>query len=110
MKILVIAKQKDSAILVPPAVFRQLLEISMAGIAQMKKAGKLLDFYFSPLGYSIVILNYNTAEEWQKDMGLMPLLSYMDFESYPLADGNEAMKSLLEQLKAAEKMMAGAPR
>ena len=110
MKFLVIGKLKDSAVMLPPAVTRQLLEMSVVGLAQQKKAGKVLDYYYSPVGYVIVILNYNTAEEWFKDQTAVPIITYMDSESYPLADGDASVKIMIESLKAAEKMMGGAPR
>ena len=110
MKFLAIAKPKDSATMLPPAVTRQLLEMAMAVMGQLKKAGKLLEYYSSPVGCLLVILNYNNAEEWVKDQISMPLLTYYDQEIYPLADGDQMMKAFDEGLKAAEKMMAGAPK
>ena len=110
MKFLSISKAKDSASMLPPAVARQLLEMSIAGINQQKKQGKVLEFYYSPAGYAIVILDYKSAEEWVKDQNMLPILSYYTHEIYPLADGEESMKSFVEALKAAEKMMGGAPR
>jgi hypothetical protein len=110
MKFLVISKAKDTLTMVPPAVTRQLLEASMAAINQFKKAGKILDYYYSPVGCVVVILNYNNADEWVKDQVAMPILTYYDNEIYPLADGNESVKAFIETLKAAEKMMPGAPR
>jgi hypothetical protein len=110
MKFLSISKPKDTATMLPPAVTRQLLEMSMVAIGQLKKAGKLLEYYYSPVGCIVVILNYNNAEEWVKDQLSMPILTYYDNELYPLADGNESTKAFIEFLKAAEKMMPGAPR
>jgi hypothetical protein len=110
MKFLSISKAKDSASMLPPTVARQLLEMSAAGINQQKKLGKVLEFYYSPAGYAIVILEYKSAEEWVKDQNMIPILSYYDSVVYPLAEGEEALKSFVEGLKAAEKMMAGAPR
>ena len=110
MKFLSISQAKDSATMLPPAVTRQLLEISMAAIKQQKKEGKVLEFYYSPAGYAIVIIDYKSAEDWVKDQNLIPLLAYYNHKVYPLADGEEALKSIIEGLKAAEKMMPGAPR
>jgi len=110
MKFLGICKPKDSVSMLPPAVARQLLEMSLAGMNQLKKAGKMLEGYASPAGCFAVILEYKSAEEWLKDQTMVPILTYYTQELYPLADMDEAMKSYLESLKAAEKMMPGAPR
>jgi hypothetical protein len=110
MKFMVVAKPKDTMTMLPPAVTRQLLEVSMAAMGQMKKAGKILEAYYSPVGCIVVMLNYNTAEEWVKDQISMPILTYYDNEIYPLADYEQSLKIFTEGLKAAEKMMPGAPR
>jgi hypothetical protein len=110
MKFMSVTRPKDTVSMLPPAVTRQLLEASMAAINQLKKAGKILEFYYSPVGCSVVILNYNNAEEWIKEQLMLPILTYYDQEIYPLADGNESMKAFVEALKAAEKMMPGAPK
>lgn len=110
MKFLVMSRLKDTAVALPPSVMRQLLEVSMAAMEQEKKAGEILDFYYSPAGCSVAILEKKNAEEWVKDQASIPILSYMDFEIYPLSDGFPAMKILIESLKAAEKMMPGPPK
>jgi hypothetical protein len=105
MKFLGLLKQKEVLLTLPPAVGRQLLEASIAGMNQLKKQGKLLESYYSPSGLGMVILNYANADEWVKDQNMVPILPYYDQEVYPLADMEEVMKSNLEALKAAEKMM-----
>ena len=110
MKFLAIAKPKDSASMLPPAVTRQLLEMSMAAMKQLKKDGKQLEAYVSPAGCFAVILDYKSSEEWVKNQLAIPILTYYNQEIYPLADMEELMKAYIEALKAAEKMMAGAPR
>ncbi len=110
MKFLAIGKPKDTLTTLPPAVTRQLLEITMTAMKQMKKDGKALESYVSPAGCIAVILDYKSVEEWVKDQLASPILTYYDQEIYPLADMEELMKAYLESLKAAEKMMAGAPR
>jgi hypothetical protein len=110
MKFLVISKMKDTAVALPPSLMRPLLEMSVAAMERQKKAGEILDFYYSPAGRSVAILEQKTAEEWVKDQNSIPILSYMDFEIYPLADGFPAMKTIIESLKMAEKMMPGPPR
>jgi hypothetical protein len=102
MKFLALLKQKEVMLTLPPAVGRQLIEASMAGMKQLKKEGKLLESYSSPSGLGAVILNYNSADEWIKDQNLIPLLTYYSQEIYPLADMEDTMKSVLEALKAAK--------
>ncbi|MGD0794531.1 MAG: hypothetical protein ABR958_02905 [Dehalococcoidales bacterium] len=110
MKFLSISKPKDTLTMLPPAVTRQLMEISVAAIKQQKKEGKILEYYYSPAACSVVILDYKNAEEWVKDQNSIPILAYYDSEIYPLADFDESMKSFLETIKAAEKMMPGMPK
>jgi muconolactone delta-isomerase len=110
MKFLVISKMKDTAVALPPSVMRQLMEVSAAAMEQQKKAGQILDFYYSPAGCSVAILEEKNAEEWVKDQTSIPILSYMNFEVYPLSDGFPAMKTLIESLKTAEQMMPGPPK
>ena len=110
MKFLAICKPKDSLTMLTPAVTRPLTEAAFAFMNQSKKAGKLLEYYYSPAGCIIVMLNYNTAEEWVKEQFMMPILNYYSQEIYPLSNGDEAMKGVIESLKAAEKMMAGTPK
>jgi hypothetical protein len=110
MKFLVISKMKDTASALPPAVARQILEVSVAALEQQKKAGELLDFYYSPAGCSVAILEQKNAEEWVKHQSAIPILSYANFEVYPLSEGFSAMKTLLESFKMAEKMFPGPPR
>jgi muconolactone delta-isomerase len=110
MKLLCITKVKDSFLTMPPAVMRQILETSAAAMEQQKKQGKVLEYYYSPAGYNIVILDYKNAEEWGKDQLSIPVLTYVDTEVYPLTDGFAVLKGMIESLKAAEKMMPGAPK
>lgn len=111
MKFLGISTLKDAVLMLPPAVMRQLIEGTLAAIAQQKKEGKMLEFYFSP-GWSraVAIIEAKTAEEMFKSINTMPIASYLDMECYPLTDGIEALKANVEMIKAAEKMMAGAPK
>ena len=68
--------------------------------------GKLLEAYYSPIGCSMVILDYKDAEDWIKDQASVPILSYYHQEAYPLADMETSVKSVIESLKAAESIMA----
>jgi muconolactone delta-isomerase len=110
MKFLCITKVKDSFLMMPPAVMRQILEISAASIEQQKNQGKVLEYYYSPAGYNIVIIDYKDAEEWTKDQLSIPVLTYVDTEVYPLTDGFAALKGMIGALKMAEQMMPGAPK
>lgn len=110
MKILSIAKLKDAFLMMPPAVMSQIMEVSMAGMEQSRKRGNVLEYYVSPSGINIVLLEYKTAEDWAKDQLTIPVLTYMDIESYILTDGWSSVKGFTEAIKAAAKMMPGAPR
>jgi muconolactone delta-isomerase len=110
MKLLCITKVKDSLLTMPPAVMRQILEASAAAIEQQKKQGKVLEYYYSPAGYNIVILDYKDAEEWAKDQLSVPVLTYVDTQVYPLTDGSTTINGMIEVLKATEQMMPGTPQ
>jgi hypothetical protein len=110
MKYLAIAKAKDILYSLPPGVIRQLVEQTMAAMEQQKKEGKILEYYYSPAGCSVVIVDYVNAEQWVQDQAAIPILSYYDQEIYPLSDANQAMKTMVQSLKAAENMMAGASK
>jgi hypothetical protein len=109
MKFLAIAKMKDTTSVLPPAAMRQIMEVSVAAFEQQKKTGELVDLYYSPAGCSVAILEQKNAEEWVKHQNAIPILNYANFEVYPLTDGFSAMKTLIEGLKMAEKMMPGPP-
>ena len=111
MKFLTISSVKDIAYTLPPSVSRQLLEASFDGMKQQMKAGKILEAY-ALAGWDryMVISEYDSAEEVFQTLTAMPIGNYMDFEVYPLASFDEAMKGVLESVKAAEKMMPGTPR
>jgi muconolactone delta-isomerase len=111
MKFLFIGETRDVGIALPPALIRQLLEATVAAMNQLKKEGKILEVYFIPGAASFVTLGeFKTAEEMVKNFNMMPFATYMNFEIHPLADFNESMKIIIEKLKQAEKMMAGAPK
>jgi hypothetical protein len=105
MKFLAIGKPKDTLTALPPAIVRKFIEMTLTAIKQLKKEGKLLEAYVTPSGYPVVILDYKSVEDWIKDLNLQPILTYYDQEIYPLADMEDSVKSNLEALKAAEKMM-----
>jgi muconolactone delta-isomerase len=111
MKFLTIATMKDSIAALPPAVGRQLTEASLAYMNQLKREGKILEFYFVPSwGRSIVIGEAKSAEELAQNIIGVPLKSFMGFETYPLADFNESIKMEIEAIKAMEKLCATPPK
>ncbi len=111
MKFLVIGKLKDVALTLPPAAAIPMFEASIAAMKQQKKEGRIADEYYSPgTGQIILILNYDNADQWQKDQSMLPILQYMDYEAYPLSNYDQYVNSALENMKAAAKMMPGAPR
>jgi hypothetical protein len=87
LKILAISKMKDIALTLPPNVFMMLMEASVAALEQQKKEGKILDSYYLPGSDRImVVLDYDSAEQWAKDAGMIPILRYCDFAADPLVD------------------------
>jgi len=111
MKFLVIAKLKDTASTLPPSVMRPLMEATLDLMNQEKKAGRILEMYFlAGSGRSMVISEVKSAEEIVQRQSTLPISGFMDFETYPLADFNESMKTYIESMKAAEKMFPGPPR
>ena len=111
MKFLTIAKMKDTASTLPPSVMRQLMEATLNLMNQDMKAGRILEAYFmAGSGRSMIIAEVKSAEEIVKNISGLPIGGFMDFETYPLADFNESMKTYIEAYKAAEKMFPGPPR
>ena len=111
MKFLTISKMKDTASTVPPSVMRQLMEATLDVMKQEEKSGKVLEYYFVP-GWSrvVVISEVKSAEEIVQLITDLPVEAFLDFETYPLADVFESMKTYIESLKAAEKMFPGPPK
>jgi len=101
MKFLAITKPTAAMGMLPPDVRLQLLEASFAGMQQHREKRTVLEWYYSPIGYFIVILDYDNAEEWVNGQASVPILNYVDQELYPLADGMASMKAMLESMKAA---------
>jgi len=111
MKFLTITKMKDTASTLPPSVMRPLMEATGAYMDQQKKAGRILEAYFmAGSGRSMVIAEAESAEEIVQRIVALPTGGFMDFETYPLANFNESMKTYIESLKAAEKMFPGPPK
>ena len=102
MKFLAIAKQKDTLMTLPPAAIEQLLEASWKVMKQQKEQGKILDYFYSPGGYTVVIVEYENSDEWVKDQMAIPILSYYDQEIYPLCDLGKTVETFINALKAAK--------
>jgi len=110
MKFLTISKMKDTASTVPPSVMRPLMEATFDLMNQEMKAGRILEAYFmAGSDRSMVIAEAKSAEEIVQRISALPTGGFMDFETYPLANFNESMKTYIEAMKAAEKMFPGPP-
>lgn len=119
MKFLVIGKPREVAFTVPIhdrlALSKQLTEASVTAMNKQKKEGKLLEIYWIPGAATIVSLyECKTAEEMVKNFMEIPITAYYSFESYQLADFNEAMKiameTAMETMKQMEKVMPAPPK
>jgi muconolactone delta-isomerase len=111
MKFLVIGKPREALFTCPLALTRQLTEASLPVMNKQKKEGKLLEIYWIPGAATTVSLyECKTAEEMVKNFNEIPITVFYGFESYQLADFNEAMKIIIERTKEMEKMMPGAPK
>jgi len=95
MKMLAIAKPKEALLSLSPETRTQLVKDSLEPAKQLKDKGKSLANYYSPTsGYVFTILDYDSAEEWMKDLSSSPAMIYYDQDVYPIVD-------LLEVLEAA---------
>jgi hypothetical protein len=93
MKILSIGKPKESLLSLPPDKQKELMEATLETNKKMRGEGKVIANYISPTsGHVFTILNYDTAEEWMKDIMSSPILNYYDQETYPVVDFDDAMK------------------
>ena len=93
MKILAIGKPKEALLSLPPDKRKELTEATIKTNKKWKDEGKIIATYISPgAGYVFALLNYDTAEEWMKDLVSNPLLSYYEQEIYPVVDFDDAMK------------------
>jgi len=93
MKVMAIAKPKESLLSLPPDKMKELMETTLETNKKMRGEGKVVAGYISPTsGYVFVILDYNDAEEWMKDKMSSPILNFYDQETYPVVDWDNAMK------------------
>jgi muconolactone delta-isomerase len=93
MKILSIGKPKESLLSLPPDKRRELMEATLETNKRLRDEGKIVNGYVSPgSGYIFVILDYDSTEEWMKDLNASPILNYYDQETYPVVGWDDAMK------------------
>jgi hypothetical protein len=93
MKILSIGKPKESRLSLTPDKVKELMEASLETMKKMRGEGKIVADYICPTSeYVFTILEYDTAEEWMKDIMSSPILNYYDQETYPVVDFEDAMK------------------
>jgi muconolactone delta-isomerase len=93
MKILSIAKPKDLLFSLPPETRTQMVKGSIEPTKQLKDKGKVIAQYYSPTSqYVFVILDYDDAAEWMKDLTSNPVMTYYDQEIYPIVDLMDALK------------------
>lgn len=101
MKILCIAKPTEAMRMLPPEVQLNLFESFVEVAVQQREERKILELYSTPIGYSVAVLNFDSADEWVESQKDIPILNYMEFEIYPLADGFAYFKRTIESLKKA---------
>jgi muconolactone delta-isomerase len=93
MKILSIGKQKESLLSLPPDKQKELMDATIKTNKKWKDEGKIVATYISPTsGYVFAILDYDTAEEWMKDLMSNPIFNYYEQETHPIVDFDDAMK------------------
>jgi len=93
MKILSIGKPKDVLLSLPPETRAKMVKESMEATEKMKDKGKILAQYYSPTSqYVFVIVDYDDAGEWLKDLADLQTMNYYDQEVYPIVDLLDAIK------------------
>ena len=99
MKILVIGKPTDALRMLPPETLLNFYESASEIFERQGKEGTILEAYTTPIGYSVAILNYDSADKWVEEQKDLPMLNYMEWEIYPLADYAPFMNRTVESLK-----------
>jgi muconolactone delta-isomerase len=106
VKFLLISSYKDSMTTLPPSVSRQMSEGLLGWIGQQRQAGRVLESYVIPAWKrAVIICDFESADQITQILPGMPGFGFMDFEVYPLADFEGAVKNMVEALKKAEQMM-----
>lgn len=107
MKFLKIFTMKDTFSMLSPATQRQLMEMSVVAVDELKKNGTILEVYYTP-GQFIFISDYPSHEALVEKMA--SVLGFMDVEVYPLADFHKSVEALIEACKQAEMLFPGTPK
>jgi hypothetical protein len=93
MKILSIGKPKEAILSIPPDKQKELTKLTQETSKKWRDEGKIVDAYISPTsGYIFVILDYDNAEDWMKDIMSDPILNYYDQETHPVVGWDDALK------------------
>ena len=93
MKILSIGKPKELLFSLTQETRTQLAKEATEPTKQMIDKGKVLAHYYSPTSqYLFVIVDYDSTEEWMKDLASNPVMTYYDQEVYPIVDLVDALK------------------
>ena len=100
MRFLAIEKMTEAFGMLPPDVKLQLMEASLESVQRLREERKILEHYYTLTRDTIVLLDYENAEECVDSIISIPVLNYCKTELYPLADGMASMKKGLEALKA----------
>ena len=107
MKFLLISSFKESMATLPPAMARQMTEGMLSWMQQQRQAGRVLETYVVPAWKrGVLICDFESADQITQVLPGMPGFGFMDFELYPLADFDGAVKSLIESLKRAEQQFS----
>ena len=106
MKFLVMFSPKEAVLTLPPSVTLKLIEATTPLFEQVLKEGNIKEFYCMPGSRFMLISEESSAEEMMKNMTQNPSFGLMNVEVSPLADGVEAWKDMIANLKLAEKTAA----
>ena len=97
MKFLIITRQKDSFVMLPPEMQRQLMEGQAAFIDKYRKAGKIQVIYNMPgLKGGIAMFEVESGEEGDRILLEYPMYPFVDVEMYALSDYDAHARALKE--------------
>ena len=93
MKMLSIGKPKEALLTLDPETSKKQTLAATESTKELREKGKILAQYYSPTSrYVFAILDYDSAEEWMKDLTSNQVMNYYDQEVYPIVDLMEALK------------------
>ena len=93
MKMLSIGKPKEALLTLDPETSKKQTLAAKESTKELREKGKILAQYYSPTSrYVFAILDYDSAEEWMKDLTSNQVMNYYDQEVYPIVDLMEAIK------------------